>query len=333
MKKRDVLGFGLAITMVLASGLPSLPVRAQGKYPERAIRLVIPFAPGGNTDIMGRLFGAKIAPLLGQQQVVIDNKAGANGVIGSVEVARAKPDGYTLLVCTSGTHAINPSTMKNLPYDPVKDFAPIAVLGITPMVIAVHPSVASSLQELVKRVRANPGKYSYGSPGLGGTSHLAMELFKMKTGGLDIVHVPYRGAGPSIQDLIAGQIPIANGTFSAALQYHRSGKARILTVLSEKRSHVAPDVPTVMEAVGVPGLEAYTFNILCAPAGTPRPIIDQLYHATMKVTGSEAFQKDLERLTVEPVTDSNPESAAQLVKNEIAKWAPVVKAAGLAQAN
>lgn len=194
MIRRDVLGFALAITATLALGLPSLPAQAQGKYPERPIRLVIPFAPGGNTDIVGRLFATKITPLLGQS-VVIDNKSGAGGTIGSTDVARARPDGYTLLLGTSSTHAINPTAMDNPPYDPVKDFAPIAVIGIVPMSIAVHPSVAGSLQELIKRVRANPGKYSYGSTGVGGINHLGGELFKKQAGGLDIVHVPYRSSG------------------------------------------------------------------------------------------------------------------------------------------
>ena len=326
MKRRDALGFGLLCTTLLAWGLSPLPLHAQAKYPERSIRLVIPFAPGGNTDIVGRRFGAKITPLLGQQ-VVIDNKGGAGGTIGTAEVAHAKPDGYTLLIGTSSTHAINPSAMDNPPYDPVKDFAPVAVLGIIPMAIAVHPSVAKSLQELIRRVRTTPGKYSYGSSGTGGINHLAGELFKKQAGGLDIVHVPYRSSGQSIQDVVAGQIPVVSTTFSAAVAHHRSGKLRILAVFSEKRSNVEPGVPTAIE-LGVPGMLAYTFNILFAPAGTPRPIIDRLHQVTMKVMSDEAFQKDLESLTIEPVTDSNPEKTTQFIKDELAKWAPIIKATG-----
>ncbi len=327
INRPNALSLSFAIAMVLTLGLPPLPAQAQGKYPERPIRLVIPFAPGGQTDIMGRRFAAKITPLLGQN-VIIDNRGGAGGTIGTAEVARAKPDGYTLLVGTSSTHAINPSAMENVSYDPVKDFAPIAVLGIIPMVIAVHPSVpANTLRELVARVKTSPGKYSYGSAGMGSINHLAGELFKKQAGGLDIVHVPYKGSGQSVLDLIAGQIPIVSATFSSMVSYHRSGKVRILAVLSEKRSNAAPDVPTAIE-LGVPGMLAYTFNVLLAPAGTPKAVIDLLHQATMKVMGDEAFQKDLESLTIEPVTDSNPEKATQFIKDELAKWAPIIKATG-----
>ncbi len=326
MNRRNVLGFGFASAAVLILGLPSLPVQAQGKYPERSIRLVIPFAPGGGTDIMGRRFGAKITPLLGQQ-VVVENKGGAGGTIGTAEVARARPDGYTLLVGTSSTHAINPSAMDNPPYDPVKDFAPIAVLGIVPMVIAVHPIVAGSLQELIKRVRASPGKYSYGSAGMGSINHLAGELFKKQAGALDIVHVPYKGAGAALLDLVAGQIPVGMVTVSSATVLHRSGKVRVLATFGEKRSNAAPDIPTAVE-LGVPGMLAYTFNVVLAPVATPKPIIDRLYQATVKVMTDEAFQKDLESLSIDPVTDSDPEKAAQFIKAELAKWAPIIKATG-----
>lgn len=323
----NALSFGLVIATVLTLGLPPLPAQAQGQYPERPIRLVVPFAPGGGTDIMGRRFGAKITPLLGQQ-VVIENKGGAGGTIGTAEVARAKPDGYTLLVGTSSTHAINPTAMENLPYDPVKDFAPIAVLGIIPMVIAIHPSVpAKTLREFVARVKASPGKYSYGSAGMGSINHLAGELFKKQAGGLDIVHVPYKGAGAALLDLVAGQIPIGMVTVSSATAHHRSGKVRILATFGEKRSNAAPDIPTAVE-LGVPGMLAYTFNVVLAPVATPKPIIDRLYQATMKVMTDEAFQKDLESLSIDPVTDSSPEKATQFIKDELAKWAPIIKATG-----
>jgi len=322
----NALGFGLVIATVLTLGLPPLPVQAQGKYPERPIRLVVPFAAGGGTDILGRRFANKVTPLLGQN-VFVENRGGAGGTIGTAEVARARPDGYTLLVGTSSTHAINPSAMDNLPYDPVKDFAPVAVIGIIPMVIAVHPIVAGSLQELIKRVKVNPGKYSYGSAGMGSINHLAGELFNKQAGGLDIVHVPYKGAGSALLDLVAGQIPIGMVTVSSATGHHRSGKVRILATFGEKRSNAAPDIPTAIE-LGVPGMVAYTFNVLLAPASTPKPVIEQLHKATMKVMSDEAFQKDLEGLSIDPVTDSNPEKATQFIKDELAKWAPIIKATG-----
>ena len=328
MKNRpNALSLGLAIAILLTLGLGPLPAQAQGKYPERPIRLVIPFAPGGNTDIVGRQLGNKITPLLGQS-VVIDNKSGAGGTIGSADVARARPDGYTLLLGTSSSHAINPTAMENVPYDPVKDFAPIDVIGITSMAIAVHPTVAKSLQELIKRVRANPGKFSYGSCGTGSICHVTGELFKKEAGGLDVVHVAYRSSGQSVMDLVAGQIPIVAGTFSSLVTYHRSKHVRVLAVFSEKRSNAEPDIPTAIE-LGMPGMVAATFNVLLAPAGTPNAVIEHLHQATMKVMSDAAFQKDLDRLTVEPVTDSSPEKAARFIKSELVKWAPIIKASGI----
>ena len=328
MKRRDALGFGLAIAAALALGLPPLAAQAQGKYPERPIRLVVPFAAGGGTDIMGRRFAGKISLLLGQN-VFVENRGGAGGTIGTAEVARARPDGYTLLVGTSSTHAINPTAMENLSYDPVKDFAPIAVLGVIPMVIAVHPSVpAKTLRELVARVKATPGKYSFGSAGIGSINHLTGELFKKQAGGLDIVHVPYKGAGAALLDLIAGQIPIAMITVSSATAHYRSGKVRVLATFSGKRSKAAPDIATAVE-LGMPGMLAYTFNIILAPAGTPKPIINQLHQATMRIMADNAFQKDLESLSIEPVTDSDPEKATQFIRDELAKWAPIIKGTGM----
>ncbi|MBI4189872.1 MAG: tripartite tricarboxylate transporter substrate binding protein [Betaproteobacteria bacterium] len=329
MKRRNVC-FGVVFAAILGSSLPPLPAQAQGKYPERAIRLVVPFPPGGGTDIMGRRLGAKLAVLLGQQ-VVIDNKTGANGSIGTAEVARAKPDGYTLLMGTTSTHSINPLTLtlEQRLYDPVKDFVHIALLGTSPFSVVVHPSVAGSLQELIKRVRASPGKYSYGSSGTGGSTHLAGELFKKLAGDLDIVHVPYRGSAQSILDLAGGQIPIVMSGFSSVIPFHRSGKVRILAAFNEKRVRFAPDIPTAIE-LGVKGMVAYTFNGFFAPAATPEPIIDQLSRATVKVMADGAFQKELEDLGIDAVTDSNPERANQFIKDELAKWAPIVKATGLA---
>lgn len=326
MNRRDVLGFGMAIDIALALGLAPLAVQAQGKYPDRPIRLIIPFPPGP-TDQMGRNLGANLFKLLGQP-IVVENKTGAGGAIGATEAARAKPDGYTLLLATSSTHALNPLTMDNLAYDPVKDFTHIALLGISTSAVVVHPSVATSLQELIKRVKASPGKYSYGSSGVGGITHLGGELFKKQAGGLDIVHVPYRGGGPSIQDLVAGQIPISIAGLATALTFHRAGRVRILAAFSEKRSIVAPDIPTAIE-LGVPGMTAYTFSLLTAPAGTPKAIIDQIFQATFKVMRDENFQKQSAVFGMEPVTDSSPENATQFIKNELAKWAPVVKATGL----
>ena len=203
-------------------------------------------------------------------------------------------------------------------------------MGISTYLIAVHPTVATSLQDLIRRVKASPGKYSYAS--VNGMAQFSGELFKKQAGALDIVYVPYRGSAQSQQDVIAGQIPIVVTVVSAALPQHRAGKLRILAVFGEKRSRGAPDIPTAIE-LGVPGMSAYTINVLFAPAGTPRPIIDQLYQTTMKVVADEAFQKELERVGTDPVLDSSPESAVELVKRELAKWAPIVKMTGTPQSS
>jgi tripartite-type tricarboxylate transporter receptor subunit TctC len=320
---RPALGLAVASVFLAAS----LPASAQQKYPERTIRLVIPFAPGGNTDIVGRRFAAKLTPLLGQQ-IVVDNKGGASGSIGTAEVARAKPDGYTLLIGTTSTHALNPSAMENITYDPLKDFAYVAVIGITPMGIAVHPTIAKTLPDLVKRVKSAPGKFSYGSCGTGSICHLTGELFKKQAGGLDIIHVPYRSSGQSVTEVVAGQIPILAGTFSSMVTQHRAGTIRILAVCNEKRSSSEPSIPTTAE-VGMPQMLAYTFAVFAAPAGTPAAIVSQLHQATAKTMADVSFQKDLEALTVEPVADSDPAKAAQMIRTELAKWAPIIKGSGM----
>jgi len=326
MKRLNRFGVGLAVATLVA--LPSSQTYAQSRYPDRPIRIVIPFSPGGGTDIMGRKLGAAYTAVFGQSAIV-DNKAGAGGTIGTAEVARAKPDGYTLLIGTSSTHTMAPLTMDNLTYDPVKSFTNIAVLGFGPYLIAVHPTVAQNLPELIKRVKARPGKYSFGSTGIGGMVHFSGELFKKQAGDLDIVHVPYKGTGQSVQDLIAGHIPIVITAVSSAMPHHRSGRLRILAVFNERRSKAAPDIPTAVE-LGLKGMLAYTINVLCAPADTPRSVVDQLFRTTVQVM-DDAFQKDLVNLGIEPAPDTSPDKATQLIKDEIEKWAPIVRATDMKQ--
>lgn len=313
---------------VLAGALAAgaFPAAAQSKYPDKPIRFVIPFPPGGPTDIIGRLEAEKLTAELGQQ-VIPDNKAGAAGAIGATEVARARPDGYTLLFGTSSTQAINPSTMVNPTYDAMKDFSYIGTVGLNPAVLVAHPSMPDTLPGLIALMKANPGKYSYGSSGQGGITHLASELFKQMAGGLDVVHVPYRGSGPALQDTLSGNIAWMFETISTTLPHHRSGKLRILGIAFARRTAAAPDIPTISEA-GVPGYEAYTFNVVAAPAGTPKPIIDQLHAAHARIMADKAFVAKLEQLAVVPTVESTPESTAAFVRQEIAKWAPVVKATG-----
>ncbi|RPI46304.1 MAG: tripartite tricarboxylate transporter substrate binding protein [Betaproteobacteria bacterium] len=305
---------------------PAQPAQSQEKYPERPVRLIIPFAPGGQTDIMGRRFGAKATALLGQQ-VLVDNRSGAGGTVGSAEAARAKPDGYTLLLGTSSTHAINPTAMEKIPYDAVRDFAPIAVLGTVPMSIVIHPSVpAKDLRAFVAQVKSRPGQYSYGSTGVGGINHLGGELFKMKAGNLDIAHVPYKSSGLSLQDLMGGHVPMVIATLSSAMTAHRQQRVRILAVAAEARSRAAPEIPTVIEA-GVPEMVAYTFNVVLAPAGTSAAIVARLNKTAQAIMADDAFVKDLVSLGVDPITGSTPEHAGEFIKRELARWAPVIKLA------
>lgn len=321
MKRRHLLAAGLG---TLAA--PTL-ARADAKYPERTIRLVIPFAPAGPTDIIGRMAADKLTPLLGQTMIV-DNKAGAAGSIGAMEVVHAKPDGYTLLFATSSTHAINPTAFAKPPYDPIKDFTPISSICVNPLVLVVHPSMPDSVSGLVDLMKKNPGKYSYASSGIGSILHLAGEYFKREVGGMEVVHVPYKGSGPAIQDLLAGNVAWMFETFSTTLQQHRSGKLRILAFAHSKRATIAPEIPTMTEA-GVKGYEAYTFNLILGPAGTPKNVVDAVDQASRKLIKDPAAIKFLEDIAAVPASDTSPERTAKFIKDELAKWAPVIHAAGV----
>jgi tripartite-type tricarboxylate transporter receptor subunit TctC len=319
MKRRHLLAAGLG---TLAA--PAI-VRAQTKYPERTIRLVVPFAPAGPTDIIGRKVAEKMTALLGQTMIV-DNKAGAAGSIGAVEGKNAKPDGYTLLFATSSTHAINPTAFVHPAYDAVKDFTPISSICVNPLVLVTHPSMPDSVSGLVELMKKNPGKYSYASSGNGSILHLATEYFKREVGGIDVVHVPYKGSGPALQDVMANNVAWMFETFSTTLQQHRAGKLRILGFAYPKRASIAPEIPTMIEA-GVKGYEAYTFNLIVGPANTPQPIVDVLDQASRKLMSDPDMIKFLDGIAAVPTPDTSPERTAKFIKDEIAKWAPVIKAA------
>ncbi len=322
---RFALAAGTAVLLLVAGW--ALPALAQERYPERPIRLLIPFAPGASTDMIARKLGARLTPMLGQS-IVIENRTGAAGTIATNEVARAKPDGYTLILGTVSTHILNPLTMKSIPYDPLRDLSHVILLGTSTTSVTVHPTVATTLPELIKRVRALPGKYSYGSTGQGGIIHLAGELFKLKAGGLDIVHVPYKGSGAGLNDIIGGQIPIMLMALGTAMPHHRAGKVRALAAFSEQRSQVAPEIPTFAD-YGISGVVAYSCVLLSAPAATPKRVVDQLHLVIQKLVMDETFQKDLLSAGFDPVLDSNPQRAAQFVKDELAKWRPIVKETGI----
>ena len=309
--------------------LPAVPqiARAQA-YPTRPIRLVIPFPPGGAFDAVGRPWAEKMKLLLGT--VVVENIGGGGASIGAAAVARAQPDGYTILLGGSQTH-VNEALLKSRPlYDPVKDLDPIAGIAANVLCIAVHPSVpVRTLEELIVYAKANPGKLSYGHSGVGTIQHLTGELFKSLAGTPGIVDVPYRGTGPLVTDLIGGQIPMGTpGVTGQVLEFHRSGKLRILVVTSATRLIAAPELPTAVE-LGFPGMTVRGSIGLLAPAGTPIGIIEQIAQATRTVVAEPAFQRMLIDAGIEPTLDSDSEKFRRSLAADVALWTPVVKALGI----
>jgi tripartite-type tricarboxylate transporter receptor subunit TctC len=325
MKRRKFLALGLAAAPALA--LP--PAFAQPKYPERPIRLVIPFASGGSNDLIGRPWADKMRSQLGT--IVVENVGGAGGAIGATAASRAPPDGYTLLIGTGSTQVIIPIASKRKAYDPIKDFEPIAILAVNSLSIAVHPSVpARTLTELVAYARANPGKLSYGSAGVGTVNHLAGELFKSLTGIADIVHVPYKGGAASIADAVSGQIPmIVSIVTGQIVELNATGKLRLLAVAAEKRLAVAPGIPTAIEQ-GLPGMIGTGFIGLFAPAGTPRPIVDQISRASRAVMADAEMQRLITNSGFEPDHNPSPEKTRRFLADEIARWTPIIRSIGLA---
>jgi tripartite-type tricarboxylate transporter receptor subunit TctC len=326
MKRRDLLAFGL--TSLSVPVLAPLSAFAQVAYPDRPIKLIVPFAPGGVVDAVGRLWAEKVKTHLGT--VVIENQGGAGGVIGAQEVARAAPDGYTLLLGNTSTQVLIPVAMAKPPYDTVKDFVPITIIAIAAPSIVVNPSVpAKTLKELIAYAKANPNKLSYGSAGAGTLSNLTGEMFKQQTGIGDIVHVPYRGAGPGIADLVSGHIPMMTPNITGqVLELHNSGKVRILAVTSPARLKGAPDIPTAVES-GMPDMIAQLFTGVFAPAGTPKPVIDKIARATNAALADKEYQASLVKSGFEPVLDSDPDSTRKFLSEELVRWPPVLKAAGM----
>jgi tripartite-type tricarboxylate transporter receptor subunit TctC len=324
MRRRDLLALGLG---ALSAPAAVRSLRAQSRYPERPIRLVIPFPPGGVYDAVGRPWAERIKASLGT--VVVENVGGAGGSVGAAAVARAQPDGYTILLGGGGALVITPVAASRPLFDPVRDFEPIAILVTTGLAIVVHPSLpVSNLRELLDYAKGNPGKLSYGSAGVGSMNHLTGELLKTRSGA-DIVHIPYKGAGPALTDLISGQIPIVSANVTGQLiELHRSGKPRILAVTAPNRLIATPDIPTAVEE-GLPGMISQNFIGLFAPARTPRAIIDQVAQATHAAMADDAVRRGLLASGLEPYADSTPEKTKRLVDDEIARWTPVIKAIGL----
>jgi len=314
-------------TAIVTLTLASAGVQAADNYPSRPVQMIIPFSAGGPTDIVGRIMGAKMGELLGQQ-FVIENKVGAGGNIGADAVAKAAPDGYTLLMATVSTHAINPGLYRHMPYDPLRDFAAVGRVGVTPTLLLVHPSIpATDVKSLVALIKANPGKYDYGSSGVGSILHLCGEEFKSLAGGLDIVHVPYKGSAPMDTDLMGGQISLAFDATPTAMPLAQSGRVRALGAGMATRLRAMPDLPTLQEQ-GLKGFECYTWNAILAPAGTPQPIVDRLNAAINKSLADPAVFSALQKAGIDPTPGSTPQQTAEFVKAELAKWAPIIKASG-----
>jgi tripartite-type tricarboxylate transporter receptor subunit TctC len=315
--------------------LASLPVvaHAQGAskgsgqaYPNKPVRLIVAFVPGGSTDIIARLVGQKLSERLGQQ-VIIDNRGGAGGTIGTELAARANPDGYTLTLGTTSTHVIAPAIFPNVKYDSIKDFEPITLVASTPYLLVLHPSVkATTLKEFIALVKSQPGKLNYASAGSGTTTQIAMEMLKLAAG-IDIVHVPFKGNGPAGIATMAGQVQALFGSMPAVLPFAKAGKLNPIAVGTARRSSALPSVPTVAES-GYPGFEVSLWLGFFAPKGTPGPVLKKLYSELVAIAKSPEMKEPFERNGADPVT-TTPAELTKLMKVELDKYSKVIKAANI----
>lgn len=295
-------------------------------YPARPIRFIVPFPPGGNVDLLARMIGQKLSDAFGKQ-IVIDNRPGAAGIIGTEMAAKAPSDGYTMLMGSIGALSINPSYYKKLPYDTLRSFAPVTLVATTPNIVVVHPSLpANSVGELIALAKGKPGQLNFASGGMGGSAHLAAELLKTMAG-IDIVHVPYKGIPQAITDLLAGQVQIMTPPMPATVPHIKTGKLRALAVSSAKRNTAMPELPTVAEA-GVPGYEADAWYGVLVPAGTPKLLIAKLNTEISRLLVVPEVSSYLASQGAE-VSTTTPEQFATFIENEISKWAHVIKSAGI----
>ena len=319
--RRRFLALGAAAGLAATFPRPSLA------FPDRPIRLIVPFSPGGATDVAARRWADGMKPVLGT--VVIENKGGGGGVIGAAEVARSRPDGHTLVFGNTSTQVLIPAIMPQPPYDPVKDFAGIYMVCLSPTCIVVNSAVpAQTLKELIAYAKTNPSKLSYGSAGIGTMTNLSGELFKLLIGAPDITHVPYKGSAPGVVDLASGHIPMMTPNVGGPLlEFHRAGKVRILAVASKERIKAAPDIPTAIEA-GLPDMVAANFNGLFAPAGVSDATLQKIADVTRDLVKDADVQNSLITSGFEPLLDSGIEPTNKMVADELARWVPIMRQAG-----
>ena len=310
----------LSISGASAQAQPAAP------YPAKPVRFVVPYPAGGPLDLMARAIGARLAPSWGQP-VLVDNRPGAGGNIGADLVAKSAPDGYTLLMGAVATHAINPSLYARVPYDPERDFAPVALVAVVPNILVVHPGLpAQSVKELIELARSRPGVLNFGSGSTGSTGHLAGELFKTLAG-VQMVHIPYKGAAPAVQDLLAGQVQIMFDNLASALPQVRAGKLRALAVTTTARSRAVPDLPTVAES-GLPGFDLSTWFGVLVAAGTPADIVARLNDEIVRALASRELAERLAAMGAEAPANNTPERFAAFIRSERAKYARVVRESG-----
>jgi tripartite-type tricarboxylate transporter receptor subunit TctC len=322
---RSRRNFTFAVAAAGALALSPFAVQAQAAFPSKALTIVVPFSAGGTTDILARVVGQYMSKDLGQP-VIVDNRAGAGGNIGAQMVARAAPDGYTLLMGTVGTHAINQSLYKKMPFDPIKDFAPITRVALVPNLLVANPGQPyKNVKELIAYAKANPGKVTFASSGSGTSIHLSGEMFSQMAG-VEMQHIPYKGSAPALTDLLGGQTAIMFDNMPSVIGHVKAGKLRPLAVTTPQRSPALPDVPTIAEA-GVPGYSATSWFGLLAPANTPAPVIAKLNASILKALADPEVKKKMAEQGAEPHGEK-PEQFAEFIRSETAKWGQTVKKSG-----
>ena len=317
----------MPIRVIVALSLALAPALAFAQtYPAKTVRMIVGFSPGGSTDVTARIIAQKLTDAW-KQQVLVDNRPGAGGNIGAEVVAKSPPDGYTLLVATTGVMAINHKLYRSLAYDAIRDFAPVTQFGSLPLILVVHPSLpAKSVKDLIAIAKSKPGQLSYASSGVGGATHMVAEVFRMMAG-VDIVHIPYKGSGQAMVDVISGQVPIAFDQITSSYPHVESGKLRVLGITSAKRFPSLPNVPTIAES-GVKGYEADSWNGLAAPAATPKEVVSRVQTEVARVLRMPDIKERFLKDGIEPV-GSTPEQFAAHIRSERAKWEKAVDRAGL----